>query len=591
MAGPWEQYAAPSGPWSQYAGSRSNLAPVPDAEPELSLGEVAGDVAKSAGIGVVQGGIGLATLPGNVEALGRAGINAVAGMAGAQPPLSAETYLPTYSDWKGGLEHYTGEFYKPKTTLGEYARTVGEFAPAAIGGPAGMANRAARVALPAVASETAGQATAGTALEPWARMGGGLVGGMLPNTAARAVTPAPANPLRAKAIQTLENEGVTALTAGQRTGNERLRWVEDATAMVPGGGGRATAMQQRAAEQFTRATLRRAGVTADRADAPTMNKAFDDLGNQFNSLASRNEMVQSKRLSADLTKALDDYKAVTAEPLRAPLIEEAVKQFVGGSMARGAYIPGRVYQNVRSGLSRQLGSLKAKDPPAAMAVRDIIAALDRSMEASIRLKNPTDLGAFRKVRGEYRNLLAIEDAVSGAGEAASGGLITPAALRAAAKRQSKRDYVRGRNGLGNLSRAGVEAGLTPLRSSGTAERTFAQGIVSAPSLASTGLAGILSSGDPWMMAAGALAPPVIKAATARGIMSGPAQRYFANQRIPHDVPRVPFMPSRGDGQVGLSPLAAMQFEEASAKRRMAEILAQEPLRGGIGPRYEDGSRR
>lgn len=513
-------------------------------------------------------------------------------MAGAQPPLSAETYLPTYSDWKGGLEHYTGEFYKPKTTFGEYARTVGEFAPAAIGGPAGMANRAARVALPAVASETAGQATAGTALEPWARMGGGLVGGMLPNTAARAVTPAPANPLRAKAIQTLENEGVTALTAGQRTGNQRLRQVEDATSLFPGGGGKAAAMQQKAAEQFTAATLKRAGVQADRATTDVIDDAFTNLGNQFNQLTSRYDMVQSKRLNADLNKVLADYNAVTAEPFRLPIVKQAIDQFVNNrSMAQGAYIPGTVYQNTRSMLSKLIPGLKRSDTNGMIAVRNIIDALDRGMEASIRLKNPSDRGVFKQTRTQYRNLLAIEDAVSSAGEAAASGLITPAALRAAAKKQDKRAYVRGKSDLGNLSRAGVEAGLTPLKSSGTAERNFAQQMVSAPASAVSSLtAGAMTGFDPLMMAAAA-SPFLVSAATARGIMSGPAQRYFANQRIPHDVPRVPFMPSRGDGQVGLSPLAAMQFEEASAKRRMAEILAQEPLRGGIGPRYEDGSRR
>lgn len=545
--------------------------------PEMSAGEVAADVAKSAGIGVVQGGIGLATLPGNLEALGRAGVNAAAGLVGARPPVSGETFLPTYSDWKGRVEGVTGEFYKPKTTAGEYARTIGEFAPAAIGGPASLGARAARVALPAVTSETAGQATEGTALEPWARAGGALVGGMLPNTAARVVTPAPTNPGRQAAVQTLENEGVTALTAGQRTGNERLRWIEDATAMFPGGGGRATAMQQQANEQFTRATLRRAGVNADRADGPTINQAFVDLGNRFNQLAARNDMVQSRGLVNGLNRILADYNNVTAAPFRTPLVENAIREFVGGSMARGAYIPGRVYQNTRSALSRQLPALQRSDPNAAIAVREIMNHLDRMMEASIRRNNPADLGAFRQVRGQYRNLLAIEDAVASAGEAAASGLITPAALARATKKQGKRSYVRGQGDLGPVARAGVEV-MTPLRSSGTAERSLAQSIVSAPSAIGTGLAGIMSGGDPVMMILGAAAPPVIKAATARGLMSGPAQRYFANQRIPENVPRVPFLPNFDQGQVGLLPLAAAQFEGG--------LLGPEPLRGGSGPRYD-----
>jgi hypothetical protein len=271
-------------------------------------------------------------------------------------------------------------------------------------------------------------------------------------------------------------------------------------------------------------------------------------------------MVHSKKLSSDLRKTLDDYNAVTAEPFRTPLIKKVVDDFVGNqSMVKGGRIPGEVYKNARSQLSKAIPGLKRNDPNAVIAVRNIMDALDRQMEFSIRLKNPKDVGAFRDTRTKYRHLLAIEDAISGAGEAATSGLITPAALRAAAKKQDKRAYVRGKSELGNLARAGVEAGLTPLRSSGTAERSFAQGVLSAPSAIGTGIAGFLSSADPWMMAAGALAPPLIKAATARGLMSGPAQRYFANQRIPHDVPRVPFLPASDQRQVGLLPIAAAQF--------------------------------
>lgn len=537
-----------------YVQSQASSASVPSAKlPEMTAGEVAGDVAKSAGIGVVQGGIGLATMPGNLEALGRAGINAAAGMAGAKPPLSSETFLPTYSDWKRSVEDRTGEFYKPKTTLGEYARTIGEFAPLAVGGGGSVVARMARVGLPAVTSETAGQITEGTSLEPWARAAGAIGGGMLPNTAARVVTPAPAAAARQGAVKTLESEGVTALTAGQRTGNERLRWIEDATSMVPGGGGKATAMQQKAAEQFTAATLRRVGVNADRATPDVIDTAFSTLGNKFNALTSSYDMVQSKRLVSDLQKVLTDYNAVTAEPFRSPIIKQAIDQFVTNrSMARGAYIPGQVYQNTRSMLSKLIPQLKRSDPNGMIAVRNIMDALDRAMEFSIRTKNPKDVGAFREVRGQYRNLLAIEDAASRAGEAAASGIITPAALSAAAKRQDKRAYVRGKNDLGNLARAGVEAGLTPLRSSGTAERSFAQGIVSAPSAIGTGLAGVLSAGDPWMMLAGAVAPPLIKAATARGLMSGRMQRYLANQRIPNNVEPIPLLQ--------VAPFAAAQFE-------------------------------
>ena len=92
---------------------------------KMTAGEFAGDLAKSAGIGLVQGAIGLGTLPGNVEALGRAGINYGAGLLGVEPPVSPDTALINYNDFKGRAEQKFGEFYKPQSTAGEYFRTIG----------------------------------------------------------------------------------------------------------------------------------------------------------------------------------------------------------------------------------------------------------------------------------------------------------------------------------------------------------------------------------------------------------------------------------------------------------------------------------
>lgn len=79
-------------------------------------------------------------------------------------------------------EHMTkpvvGEHYQPQTVAGEYARTIGQFAPAAVAGPGTLARRTAMAVVPALASETAGQATKDTALEPYARFAGGMAGGL-----------------------------------------------------------------------------------------------------------------------------------------------------------------------------------------------------------------------------------------------------------------------------------------------------------------------------------------------------------------------------------------------------------------------------
>lgn len=189
------------------------------------------DVLKSAGVGLAKGAIGLAGLPGDVAELGAQGIDAasrfVGDKIGVDVPVRAPQE-PTYgsAQLQRAIESKTGEFYKPQTTAGEYAQTIGEFAPGALM-PGGVAARAGQVIVPALASETAGQLTKGTAAEPYARFAGALVGGIGTSLASRPGT-------AASAIRAQLPEGVTpqmvdqaqVLTTQARQQGIDLAWPE-----------------------------------------------------------------------------------------------------------------------------------------------------------------------------------------------------------------------------------------------------------------------------------------------------------------------------------------------------------------------------
>lgn len=174
---------------------------------------VAADVAKSAGIGVVKGGIGTVGAAGDVRELLSHGVDYAAqqfgipadraqafkdavyeGVRRAPGPGRVLADAPSSGTIQKAVEGVTGDFYKPKTTYGEYAQTAGEFLPAAIGGEGGLIARGLRVLVPAATSETAGQLTKGSAAEPIARFLGALAGGGVqalasrPGSAARAVS-------------------------------------------------------------------------------------------------------------------------------------------------------------------------------------------------------------------------------------------------------------------------------------------------------------------------------------------------------------------------------------------------------------------
>ncbi len=189
---------------SEIARLRSTSAPVQDQPstpatpgvkrvyigPEPSLAETGADALKSAGIGLAEGAIGLAGLPGDARQMASSATSFLGNALGANPSTidsikSAASAIapgifkgPTSADLQSGIEGVTGKFYEPQTTVGEFARTAGQFAPGMIGGTGGAgAKLLSRVAAPALASEGAGQLTKGTGLEPFARFGGAVLGG------------------------------------------------------------------------------------------------------------------------------------------------------------------------------------------------------------------------------------------------------------------------------------------------------------------------------------------------------------------------------------------------------------------------------
>lgn len=166
----------------------------------------AADVAKSGGIGLVKGGIGLVGMPGDLAEIAKRGADWVGSKLPSVPSPAPDSTLGRLSQFlrdesaksakfyhgsgdlpgsyqpltgaqiQKSVEGVTGDFYTPKTVAGEYAQTAGEFAPALIGGPELIgAKLATRVAIPAAVSETAGQLTKGTVAEPYARVAGALL--------------------------------------------------------------------------------------------------------------------------------------------------------------------------------------------------------------------------------------------------------------------------------------------------------------------------------------------------------------------------------------------------------------------------------
>lgn len=135
------------------------------------------DVLRSIPGGLAKGAAGVAGLPGDLASLNRepqTGLeNSLLGRL--ERAINPANVLPSGQQISEGIGQAVGGYYKPQTTEGQYAETISEFAPLALA-PGGALRRAASVLVPGALSEAAGQWKQGTPAEPYARLGGAILG-------------------------------------------------------------------------------------------------------------------------------------------------------------------------------------------------------------------------------------------------------------------------------------------------------------------------------------------------------------------------------------------------------------------------------
>lgn len=491
-------------------------------QPAMSAGQKAMDAYKGLGTGAIKGTLALGGMVGDLTDLGAKGIekasNAVSdalGMERYQRPEtpSALNAIPTTQSLSKRLTDALGEdFYKPQSDYGKATEKVGEFIPGAVAatatGGGSLAGNVARYAVaPGAATFAAEKYLPETDYKPYL-VGAAGVAASLANPS-RAITPFPASPARQAAVDVLQNEGVTSLTAGQRTGNEGLRYLEDAASHAPMAGQGASRIEHEGQQQFTEAAMRRAGTGPD-ATPEVLAQNQARLGQSFRDLSAQNTLVPDNQFITDIVHSARDYRRVPDSQQRA-MVQGYIDDIVGHVNQGG--MPGPQYQEMRSRLSRQANSLRQSDPTLSESLRSMRNALDDAMERSIAQNNPQDMGAWQATRRQYAAQKLIEKAASRAGEATLEGQITAPNLRNAIPKTGG-GYARGEGQFDELARAGATV-MTPLPNSGTAQRMNAFHILN------SALFGLP------------------QAAAGRVVMSRPVQDLLANQLMRGALPANP----------------------------------------------------
>ncbi len=451
----------------------------------------------------------------------------IAGKMGFEPsPPIGPPALPTSSEIQG----IAGPTYQSQTApgkiLGSAVETVAN--PTSYLGPGGILTKGAAAAGAGLGSGLAGQATAGTAYEPVARLLAAIAGGSAGGVAAGArpgLSLMPQDAERAAQVASLRAAGIEP-TAGQITGSEALRRTENVMPSIPLG---PHGTNERVLDQLGTAALRTAGVDAPRATSEVMQNAADRLGAVYERVGSRNDMQLDPQLQNDLLSTVSHYTENVAPP-HVPMVENTMNSAAALAGKQGGQLTGQQYLTIRSQL--RAFARNATDSTTKDTLNDMASHFDDAMERSIT--NPEDQGALATANQQYRNLMVLERAASMGGEQGARGVITPETLASAVKSvQGRRAFVRGTGDLAELAR-NAQAVLSKTNSSGTAENANLLKIMSGEGL----IGGLVGAEVPFTHALGGaaigmLGPPAI----GRAIMSGVGQRALARPLgVPPGIP-------------------------------------------------------
>lgn len=420
------------------------------------------DVARSFGSGVMRGIGYMFDAPGQIGGLMGQGIERLTGtdvgMGRPQQP-----FMQAVGEVAPQIESAASR--PSQTTLGEYAGTIGEFAPGALlpFDELSYLSRFIRgAALPGAASEFAGQTVealgGGEAAQNRARIIAALGAPMALGAAesgARAALTSGARAYepgseRLAAVQALDELGVEGLSAGARLGAERILRLEGAenTARDVIGG-------------INRSIMRMLGSDAPRPSRQALGAVEDRLGQVFDEAGEVSAIPPREALDQLDTSFYEYMDLQTQQGATIPRTVENIISDVNDAATSGRAITGRQVQEWRGRLRRlaetsertQRGDIGDLARGVSSALDDIVLAGARS-----RLGEPELYARLLEARNQYRDLRTVASALNRPGAEAASGIVTPEMLSTAVRRtEGEQTVVRrpSRGPLRPLSELGV----------------------------------------------------------------------------------------------------------------------------------------
>lgn len=488
-------------------------------------GNAIGDFGGAMTMGMARGAAALPGLPGTMYDLMEAGTQKVGGLLGMDPAAVEQASksvraflpggnLPSSGDIIGAMGEATGGAtdYRGKSTAAQYAGTVGEFIPgAALFGGINPSSLIRGAVVPGVASEGAGQLTEGTAWEPYARIGGGLLGSILamkPGSFAGA-----ADDEAARMARVAEEGGIGGITKGQASGSETLMRMEGRLAPTSG-----------QLDDFTKAVMGQFDTGAKAATPSTLGVIESKLVTQMDDAVKGVDIVPTPSNAAAAGRIAAEYLDAVPAGALTPRIRGMANE-IAALAKSGKTVALERLKTWRTNIGKLTISPDEATRDAAHGLRTLIDDMtDTALTAAGRAD---DIASLSAARTAYRDFIAVRDASTRAGSRA--GALSPQELNQALIRsQGRTNYAMGR---GTPMTDFVRSAAETLRAAPTVApggiRAF-QGAMPA-AMATMGAGGAMSAGlGPLAVMGSAALSAGLPAAGRMMMRSNPVQAMLRN---------------------------------------------------------------
>lgn len=259
--------------------------------------------------------------------------------------------------------------------------------------------------------------------------------------AAKAATPSIGEGLLDVAILAKKHD--IPLSVNQVSGSNALKNIQKVSQELPASGQESFRNAQ--LKQWNKGLLKTVGVEGDRITKMNMDKAFTNVGREFDNLGKG----KTFQLGDDFTRGLDDIRT-EAESI---YTQEAIKNFENeaSNVLKEAGATGEISGEKLSLLRSRINRLarKTNNPDTAELLHD----LENKLIDTMTVGDDAAKAAFSETKQKYKNLIVLEPLAA----KAKGGNISPALLNARVAKVYGRQHVTGKAGdISELAQIGSE---------------------------------------------------------------------------------------------------------------------------------------